>query len=229
MPPRPKNPATSLSEDDLIRLRTALEEGKRPTVYLRDAVPSLGVDEASSARVMSVSGSTVTVRPKGVGDEVPFEAGELYSTRAAATQAAAEATAVMAAKKPRVPRAAAPRPRLPVPARPATAPETVPTPTRLPAVRRSASEPRITVTLSGTASGGWTVQGAQGTRKLSAPAPVTVEAVAQAVEALGDETVRTAVLVVLDAARMAAQERVVALSAELSCAQAELEALNGQR
>ncbi|MGZ4533431.1 MAG: DUF6319 family protein [Mycobacteriaceae bacterium] len=238
MPPPPKPVAASLSEDELTCLRTALEEGKRPTVYLRDAVPSLGVDAASSARVVSVEGSTVTVRPKGVGDDVPFDAGELYSTKAAATHAA---TAVAGTRTARV-AASGPAPRLPVPVRPAAARELraprapaareaseVPKATARrakTAARRATTAQRISVTISGTADGGWTVQCTQGVRKLGDPAPVTADAVVRAVAALGDEAVSTAVSEVLDAARRAAAERVAELRAELELAQTALQAFN---
>lgn len=231
MPPPPKPVAASLSEDELTCLRTALEEGKRPTVYLRDAVPSLGVDAASSARVVSVEGSTVTVRPKGVGDDVPFDAGELYSTKAAATHAA---TAVAGTRTARV-AARGPAPRLPVPVRPAAAQELraprAPAAREVPDVpkataRRATTAQRISVTISGTAAGGWTVQCTQGVRKLGDPAPVTADAVVRAVAALGDEAVSTAVSEVLDAARRAAAERVAELRAELERAQTALQAFS---
>ncbi|WP_157851055.1 hypothetical protein [Gordonia phthalatica] len=70
MPPR-RRPTTepsvseSLTPDDLTALAAAVAEGRRATVYLREGTPSLNLVPGSSARVMSVSGSTVVVRPRG--------------------------------------------------------------------------------------------------------------------------------------------------------------------
>lgn len=84
-----------LSETDLTSLATAAGEGRRRTVYLVDAVPSLGVEAGTSARVVSVSGTTVTLRPRGIGDDLSYEAHELRlhksAPRAAVTRRRATA------------------------------------------------------------------------------------------------------------------------------------------
>lgn len=87
MPPR-KRAGDHLTEQDLTDLAAALSAGKRATVYLIDATPSLGLPAGCSAKVVSVDGSTVLIRPKGVNDELPFEADELRLTRNSATPAA---------------------------------------------------------------------------------------------------------------------------------------------
>ncbi|MFZ3393678.1 DUF6319 family protein [Rhodococcus sp. 105337] len=79
MPPRTR--ADHLTEEQLGELSNALAEGRRATVYLIDGIPSLGIEPGASARVVSVSGTTVMVRPKGVDDELPFESDELRLTR----------------------------------------------------------------------------------------------------------------------------------------------------
>ena len=233
VPPRGK--PVSLTVDDLARLRSALDAGKRPSVYLRDGVPSLGVGAAASARVVSVDADTVTVRPKGVGDDVPFEAGELYATRAAATAAAAAVSPAAAAVGPvsaavnpaaaAVNTAAADRPAI-------RASRTAATPLRRKAAPRASATPRasddppppVTVTLSGSADGRWTVRCAPGTR---GPAtPVAAEAVSRAVAALGEDSVRVAVSDVLEHARRSAARRVAELSSELERAQRALDALS---
>ncbi len=206
----------SLSEDDLSRLRAAVESGKRPRVYLRDAVPSLGIAAASSAQVVSVQDGTVTVRPKGVGDDVPFESGELYTSRAAAINAASNKAASnkAASNKAASNKAVAP-----------------PSPRRTRAARPSTSAPktppatRVSVTINGTAAGGWTVHSAHGAHKLGSPAPVPVDAVIRAVAALGDRTAVSAVDAVRNHAQHAAAARVAELSAELQRAEAALRAL----
>lgn len=218
MPPRGK--PVPLTVDDLARLQSALDAGKRPSVYLRDGVPSLGVDAASSARVVSVDAETVTVRPKGVGDDVPFEAGELYATRAAATAAAAAVSTAPPARRaiPASRTAATPVRRKAVP-RPSTAPQASAAP-------RASDDPPppVTVTLSGSADGGWTVHCVPGT---GGPAtPVAAEAVSRAVAALGEDSVSAAVAGVLEHARRSAARRVAELSSELERAQLALDALS---
>ncbi|MDQ2723850.1 MAG: hypothetical protein M3Y19_11170, partial [Actinomycetota bacterium] len=180
----PPHEDASLSEDDLVRLCAAMEAGKRPRVYLRDAVPSLGIDAASSAQVIAVQGSTVTVRPKGIGDDVPFEASELYNSRGAAVRAAA------APAPPRRPRARKAAPAVPK------------------AAMRESAATRVSVTINGHANGTWTVQSANGSRKLGPTAPVSVDAVAKAVAELGDTTAVRAVSAVRDHAKQAAAARV---------------------
>ena len=70
-----------LDTADLAALVAALEEGKRPTVYLNDPVPGLGLPAGASAKVVAVEGATVRLRPRGVADELPFEAGELRASK----------------------------------------------------------------------------------------------------------------------------------------------------
>lgn len=191
----PPHADASLSGDDLVRLCAAMEAGKRPRVYLRDAVPSLGIDAASSAQVIAVQGSTVTVRPKGVGDDVPFEASELYSSRGAAVRAAA------APAPPRRPRARKAAPAV------------------LKAAVDGPAATRVSVTINGHANGTWTVQSAHGTHKVGPAARVSVDAVVKAVAELGDTTALSAVGAVRDHAKRAAAARVAELSAELERAQ----------
>ena len=76
MPPRRRSGAAAsgpdhLTADNLAALATAVAEGKRATVYLREATPSLGIEAGTSAKVVSVDGNTVMIRPKGVNDELP--------------------------------------------------------------------------------------------------------------------------------------------------------------
>lgn len=71
----------TLTDDDLRRFAEALAEGRKPLVYLIEAVPSLGLAAGASARIVEVSGSTVTVKPAGVDDHLPYEARELRATK----------------------------------------------------------------------------------------------------------------------------------------------------
>lgn len=113
MPPR-KNSVDRLTEQDLTELAAAVAAGKRAIVYLNDATPSLGLAEGCSARVLSIDGATVLIRPKGVNDELPFEADELRRTRLPAKAAARAAKAASA--KPAVAKPASAKPAVAQPA-----------------------------------------------------------------------------------------------------------------
>ncbi|WLP90747.1 DUF6319 family protein [Gordonia sp. NB41Y] len=105
--------SSGLTPEDLETLAAGVTAGKRVTVYLADPVPSLGLEAGASARVVSVDGSTVTVSPKGVDDQLPFEANELQRTRVSATTPAATRRRPAAApitSGPSQPRTAAPAP-----------------------------------------------------------------------------------------------------------------------
>ena len=135
-----------------------------------------------------------------------------------------------AAPPPAAPRAQAGEPHGAVATEGAAAPAAPvvdePKPTRRPAPRsrRTAS---VTVLLSGTPDGGWSVEHAVGGRRPSRPATVSAESVARAVQALGHHGTSEAVAAVLEHARGAAQVQVAELSARLEQARAELEALGG--
>lgn len=179
MPPRRRAApvSESLTPDDIKALTTALAEGKRATVYVREGTPSLGLKDGASARVLSISGTTLTVKPSGVDDELPYEADELRITknppppppeepkRAAAasktTAAKPVATVSTIATKPPVatkPTVAAkpatpstpkpPRAASPATATPATATPTKAVPARKPVRRATAKKPPAAVTVT---------------------------------------------------------------------------------
>lgn len=75
--------AASLTDEDLAALRAALTEGRKPTVYLREPIPTLDVPEGASAKVQSIDGRTLAVKPRRVDDELSYEAEELRMTRKA--------------------------------------------------------------------------------------------------------------------------------------------------
>lgn len=118
MPPRKKS-VDRLTEQDLTELAAEVAAGKRATVYLNDATPSLGLAAGCSARVVSVDGATVLIRPKGVNDELPFEADELRRTRLPAkapARSARPASAKPPVGKPPVAKSTVPKPPVPKPA-----------------------------------------------------------------------------------------------------------------
>ncbi|MCT1356205.1 DUF6319 family protein [Gordonia sp. p3-SID1431] len=233
-----------LSPDDLESLSAALAAGKRATVYLRDAMPSLNLEAGASARVVSIDGSTVTVSPRGVDDQLPFEADELRRSRPAAVAS----TATTAARR-RTPEPTPPRPqptsssktvdeestsaRPSRKARPATdapprAAESAPAPaTTSPSRKAKAPTAPTTVTITAAGESTWTLSVAVGTRKLAKPVEITADRVARAMRELDDETAIAAVDAVIESARTAAQRRIDELSQELEAARAALANLDG--
>jgi len=245
MPPRKRD---HLTPDQLTELSAAIAEGRRATVYLVEGIPSLGIAPGASARAVAVSGNTVTVRPKGVDDELPFEADELRATREPAqarTAAAKKTTAAPATRRPAdTPASSTPASKVPSPKPTAApvapkatqekAPVTQPStgtaaaadaPKPRPARKPAKKQPAITITVTIDPENEWTVGVAQGTKKIGKPAPVTPDAVERAVRALGDETAVEAVQSVIDEARRAAEDRVAQLSRELEEARKALESL----
>jgi hypothetical protein len=242
MPPRRR--ADHLTDEQLEELNSALAEGRRATVYLVEGISSLGLEPGTSARVISIAGTTVTVRPKGVNDELPFETDELRFTRDVATKsspkpAPAKAPAASRAPAPKAPTApvaktesAQPAPRqaakekttvTSAPANPPAAAE--PAKPKAPAKRGAKKPASISITVTIDPGNEWTVSVAQGTRKIGKPATVAPDAVERAVKELGDETAIEAVHSVIDEARRTVEERVAQLSRELEEARKALESL----
>lgn len=77
----------SLTDEEIAVLQAALADGRNPTVYLREPIPSLDVPGGASARVYSIDGRALVVKPRRIDDELPFEAEELRMTRTAPAQA----------------------------------------------------------------------------------------------------------------------------------------------
>lgn len=230
---RRRPPADALTQDDLTALQAALDAGKRATVYLREATPSLGLDAGASALVVSIDGTTVTVSPAGVDDQLPYEAEELRRSRTAPAKAPRAARAPRSAPAP----TPAPVPATPAPVaapRPAPAPAPAPaaasTPAPAPAKpRRSKTAPApIGVTVASGPDDTWTVTVSHGARKAGKPTVVTADRVLEAVRALGDPAASEAVEEKVEAARAAARERVEALSRELEDARRVLDRLTEQ-
>ncbi|CCW09538.1 DUF6319 family protein [Rhodococcus aetherivorans] len=255
MPPRRRAGTTGpdhLTDEQLAELSTAVADGRRATVYLIEGITSLGIAPGASARAVSVAGRTVTVRPKGVDDELPFEAEELRLTKEPSKpvrKAADRSTPRPTTPRPTTLRTSASQPTASGPSRapapksssspastpatketttvPPTAPEpqTGATPKPKAASRRPKKQPGVTVTITIDPEQEWTVGVAQGTRRLSKANPVSPDAVERAVLELGDEAALEAVRSVIDAARQAAEERVAQLSRELEEARKALESL----
>ncbi|CBH50269.1 hypothetical protein [Prescottella equi] len=249
MPPRSRSGAGSatpehLTAENLETLAAAVAEGKRATVYLREATPSLGIEAGCSAKVVSVEGNTVVISPKGVNDELPFEAEELRMTRKAPepvkptrpAKAAAPAPKPAAAPTPKPAAAPAPKPAAAPAPKPASAPKPAPTPAAVtstapqappaPAPRRAKKAPAgVSVAIHAGAENDWTVTVTHGAKRPGKATPVSPDAVDRAMRELGDDVALEAVQSVISAAREAAEQRIAALSKELEDARRALEAL----
>ncbi|MEU3476009.1 DUF6319 family protein [Rhodococcus sp. NPDC006774] len=246
MPPRGRAVNDSLTPENLATLAAALAEGRRATVYLREPNPSLGLPDGTSAKVVSIDGNTVTISPKGVNDELPYEAEELRITRNTATPPAPAKR--VAAKRippsaPAQPQASAPTPTpTPTPKRPAAAvaPKAPATPTAstpstpaastVPAPSQASRRPKkapggISVTIHAGADNDWSVTVTQGAKRPTKAQPVSPESVSRAVRELGDPTARDAVEAVISHAREEAARRVAELSRQLEEARTTLAAL----
>lgn len=252
MPPRRRKTANeSLTPENLATLAGALAEGRRATVYLIEPTPSLGLPEGTSAKVVSIDGSTVTISPKGVDDELPFEADELRITRNApgsAAKPAAKSAATPAAAKPQIaewtepakPSPAKPAPTKPAPTKPAptksapasTAPAK-PAPAKPVPVKAASAPARkgkkgpdsVSVTIHAGADNDWSVTVTHGARRPGKAQSVSPESVSRAVRELGDESARDAVEAVISYAREEAASRVAELSRQLEEARSMLAAL----
>ena len=241
MPPRSRSGAGSatpehLTAENLETLAAAVAEGKRATVYLREATPSLGIEAGCSAKVVSVEGNTVVISPKGVNDELPFEAEELRMTRKAPEPVKPTRPAKAAAPAPKPAAAPAPKPAAAPAPKPVSAPKPAPTPAAVtstapqappaPAPRRAKKAPSgVSVTIHAGAENDWTVTVTHGAKRPGKATPVSPDAVDRAMRELGDDVALEAVQSVISAAREAAEQRIAALSKELEDARRALEAL----
>ncbi|WP_026919299.1 DUF6319 family protein [Gordonia shandongensis] len=236
MPPR-RRAAESLTSDDLATLAAAVADGRRATVYLREGTPSLGLAPGASARVLSISGTTLLLKPSGVNDELPYEADELRMTRqppppperpARPRKAAPQkAAAQKPAQKPTAQQPATQKPATQKPAAQKPAAQK-PASSGRSAARRTARPPTaVTVTLYGSSANEWSVAVARGGRKPPRARSVAPDAVEEALTRLGDDAALDAASSILDAARQEAQRRVEELSRELEAARQALAALDG--
>lgn len=213
-----------MTADDLATLVAGLAAGKRVTVYLREPMPSLGLDAGTSARVIGIDGSTVTLRPKGVDDELPFEAEELRMTRAATASSTTKTR-----RRPTRTAVDAPEPSglKPTASLQPTANSTTALPR--PASRRDKqSAPAVTVAITSSDMGAWSVSVSRGSKKQGKPVEVSAARVARAMRELGDDTAVSAVDGVITSARASAERRVAELCDELEHARAALADLDGE-
>jgi hypothetical protein len=225
---------SGLSAEDVVDLRSQLDEGSQPMVWFTAA--AVGMEEGRSAKLLAVTdppeGDFIQVRPTGSKDEMSFSPAELTLEKPPPR------------KKPATPPPAQPEPpretevihpyvpEAPVkPAAPKPKPAPAPAPTEQapakPAARKQSAKttfPEVTITLVTTGEGEWAVEVLQGTRRTVRPTPVPPAQVAQAAKLLTPE-VSEIVEGVLNAARAQQLARVEQLRAELEAAQKALEEL----
>lgn len=187
----------TLTAEDLARYSEALAAGKKPLVYLVEAVPSLGLASGASARVVEVDGDTLLVKPTGVDDQLPYEARELRATKQ---------------PKPvkRAPKAA--------PAKASGAPAK--------AAAGAKAARSVAVTLYVGADNTAALKVTRNAQKPQGAQEIPLTAVHKALAGLGEKEARAAVDEVLSAARDAAADRVAALQAELAAAKKSLATLD---
>jgi hypothetical protein len=228
----------SLSAEQIDHVRAELAAGRTPMVWFTTA--AVGVDAGRSAKVVSLTepyeGDFIQVRPTGAHDTLSFSTSELTMDKPARRQKAGP-------KAPERPEPAKPEPepvvdellvvrerptRKPPVAKPVAKPADPPQPTpeaKRPARGRGRQPAPITVTLSSTPDGEWTVEVQAGSKRTVRPQPVSAGSVAAAAKALGGD-IEQAIDGAITAAREQQQARVALLEAELDAARQALAELS---
>ncbi|MEU3012347.1 DUF6319 family protein [Nocardia asteroides] len=236
-----------LSEAELARIAGELAEGKPPMVWFTAA--AVGVAEGKSGKVVALGdpsdGDFLQVKPTGSKDVLSFGPSEVTLTKPARATTVApggsartrpesvpepsnrkDTTVTQPSTLPSAaPTPPAPRSLAPVPDEAAPAPKpAAPRQPKAPAARKPKA-PEVTVTLTGTADGEWTVDVVNGKKRSVKGLAVSSGAVAQAAKILHPE-VEEVVAGILEAARGAQEAKVAQLQAELEAAKRLLAELN---
>ncbi|WP_410870233.1 DUF6319 family protein [Nocardia sp. A7] len=232
-----------LSDAELARIAGELAEGKPPMVWFTAA--AVGVAEGKSGKVVALGdpsvGDFLQVRPTGSKDVLSFGPSEVTLTKPArgttvapggSARTSPESVPAPSNRKDNtvtqpstLPSTATPAPRslAPVPEDAAKPAPAAPRPAKAPVARKT-KVPEVTVTLTGTADGEWTVDVVNGKKRSVKGMAVSSAAVAQAAKILHPE-VEEVVAGILEAAREAQQAKVSQLQAELEAARKLLEEL----
>jgi Family of unknown function (DUF6319) len=234
----PTGSPSPLSTEQIDQLRAELADGRRPMVWFTPA--AVGVDAGRSAKVVALTepydGDFIQVRPTGSHDDLSFSPNELTMDKPPRRRKGDEPPVKLALAP--VPTPTAPpvdellvvreRPTRKKPAakeQPPAPQATEPGKQGRPARGKARPPAPITVTLSSTAEGEWTVEVQAGSRRTVRPQPVGAGAVALAARALGGD-IETAIEGALSAAREQQRARVELLEAELATARQALDELN---
>ncbi|MEV6390288.1 DUF6319 family protein [Nocardia xishanensis] len=246
--PSPRTKPKPLSDIEIEQIATEIAGGRPPMVWFTAA--AVGVPEGRSGKVVALGdpsdGDFLQVRPTGSKDVLSFSPTEVTLTKPSRDKAATapasqpksttrkdstvtQPSTTTSAPAPTVspaPAPPAPKPVAPVAESSASAaspkPAAAPKPAK--AAARKPKSAEVTVTLSGTADGEWTVEVVNGKKRSVRGLPVNSSAVAQAAKILHPE-VAEVVSGVLEAARGAQRAKVEQLQAELEEARRLLEEL----
>jgi hypothetical protein len=221
--------APGLSEQEVAAVRADLAADRPVTVWFTTA--AVGVPAGGSAKVVSLGevadGDFIQVRTAGSRDTMFCSPGELTRTRPPRKRTARPG------REPARPPARAPAAAERAPAKPAAAPVVVPEQQKAaperprPAGGRAAAGPtEVTVVLSATTDGEWTVEVTAGRKRVVRPTAVHPADVGKAARSLPTE-VAEAIEATLDAARQRQRERVEHLRMELEAAERALQELSG--
>ncbi|MEV6140423.1 DUF6319 family protein [Nocardia sp. NPDC051990] len=239
-----------MSDTEIQQIATEIAGGRPPMVWFTAA--AVGVPEGRSGKVVEIGDRSesdfLRVKPTGSKDVLSFSPTEVTLTKPPRDKAATASSAqpksttrkeaivtqpsTLTSPAPPAPSptptAAAPKPVAPAtePAKPAApAGAAKPAAKTTAAARTKAKAPEVTVTLTGTADGEWSVEVVSGKKKTVRGLPVTSSAVAQAAKVLHPE-VAEVVAGILEAARVVQESKVQQLQAELEEARRLLDELS---
>ncbi|WP_433732575.1 DUF6319 family protein [Nocardia sp. CA-129566] len=239
-----------MSDTEIQQIATDIAGGRPPMVWFTAA--AVGVPEGRSGKVVEIGDRSesdfLRVKPTGSKDVLSFSPTEVTLTKPPRDRAATASPAqpksttrkestvtqpsTLTTPTPPSP-APSPTPVAPKPVAPAAEPAKPAAPagaakpaTKATAAARSkAKAPEVTVTLTGTADGEWSVDVVSGKKKSVRGLPVTSSAVAQAAKVLHPE-VAEVVAGILEAARVVQESKVQQLQVELAEARRLLEELS---
>ncbi|MGQ4599164.1 DUF6319 family protein [Nocardia sp. R6R-6] len=247
--PLPRTKPQPLSDSEIQQIATDLAGGRPPMVWFTAA--AVGVPEGRSGKVIALGdpadGDFLQIRPTGSKDVLSFSPTEVTLTkppRAAAGAAAQpksttrkESAVTQSSSVTSPAPASAPTPKPLTSAAEASEPDSaakgaakqVPAASAAKAAKAPAARkpkaPEVTVTLTGTADGEWSVDVVSGKKRTVRGLPVASSAVAQAAKILHPE-VAEVVAGILDTLRGAQEAKVQQLQAELAEARRLLEELS---
>ncbi|MGW0048246.1 DUF6319 family protein [Nocardia cyriacigeorgica] len=229
-----------MSDTEIAQIATEIADGRPPMVWFTAA--AVGIPEGRSGKVIALGepadGDFLQIRPTGSKDVLSFSPAEVTMTKPARDRAAAQKSTTRkespTVTKPSAPTSTASTPAAPQPApKPAAekpapaasngaakpAPANRPAPPTQPkpaakAPARKAKSAEVTVTISGTADGEWSVDVVNGKKRTVRALPVNSAAVAQAAKLLHPE-VAEVVGGIMEAVREAQLAKVEQLQAEL--------------
>ncbi|WP_433200788.1 DUF6319 family protein [Nocardia sp. CA-107356] len=241
-----------MSDTEIQQIATDIAGGRPPMVWFTAA--AVGVPEGRSGKVVEIGDRSesdfLRVKPTGSKDVLSFSPTEVTLTKpprdkaataspvqpksttrkeSTVTQPSTFTTSTATPPSPAPsPAPVAPKPVAPAaePAKPAaSAGPAKPATKATAAARTKAKAPEVTVTLTGTADGEWSVDVVSGKKKSVRGLPVTSSAVAQAAKVLHPE-VAEVVAGILEAARVVQESKVQQLQVELQEARRLLEELS---